>query len=57
MVETGGAFEDAKNADDGEEDDTDAPRDPQPPKKWTKADLYRAYSGRGPHAMNADFLE
>ena len=56
MVETGGAFEDAKNADDGEEDDTDAPRDPQPPKKWTKADLYRAYSGRGPHAMNADFL-
>ena len=28
-----------------------------PPKKWTKSELFKAYKGRGPHAMNADFLQ
>ena len=38
------------------EEGDDAVGGPPARKRWTKSDLYKAYKGRGPHAMNAEFL-
>ena len=58
LHESGGAVD--AEPDEGDQDER--PRQPEPeaappPKKWTKADLYKAYKGRGPHSMNAEFLQ
>lgn len=34
----------------------DGPEDGNQEKRYTKADLYKAYKGKGPYRMNADFL-
>ncbi|CAE7426520.1 unnamed protein product, partial [Symbiodinium microadriaticum] len=34
----------------------EADENKDPPQKWTRSALYKAYSGKGPHKMNLEFL-